>query len=38
MRRAASGKRPGSIVGVVAGIAEGRPGIEQARKVDGFGL
>lgn len=38
MRRAASGKRPGSIVGVVAGIAEGRPGLEQARKVDGFGL
>ncbi len=38
MRHAASGKRPGSIVGVVAGIAEGRPGLEQARKVDGFGL
>lgn len=38
MRRAASGKRSGSIVGVVAGIAEGRPGLEQARKVDGFGL
>ena len=38
MRRAASGKRPGSIVGVVAGIAEGRPGLEPARKVEGFGL
>ena len=24
--------------GTLAGIAEGRPGLEQARKVDGFGL